>query len=250
MRRACSRSRLFDMNKEQRTGDSVIIRAEGLEKIYGYGRNALKVLKGISFEIMKGEIISIVGPSGAGKSTLLNLIGGLDSFQKGSLTVLGEHLAGFSVEALSDFRNRYIGFIFQLHNLLSEFTALENIMMPLMIRRTKKSEAKAQAEVLLERFNLSDRAGHKPPELSGGECQRVAVARAIVTKPGILLADEPTGNLDRANSRMLTDLLLELGREQKTTIIIVTHDKDIAARTENTITLIDGNIQMAGGPSG
>jgi len=223
--------------------DSIIVKAENLEKIYGYGRNALRVLKGISFDILKSEIISIVGPSGAGKSTLLNLIGCLDFFQTGNLQVLGKDVTNLSVEALSGFRNRHIGFIFQLHNLLPEFSALENVMMPLLIRRTKKNDAREQAFALLERFNLTDRVDHKPSELSGGECQRVAVARAIVTKPDILLADEPTGNLDRANSQMLTEMILELGRERDTTIVIVTHDRDIAARTEKTITLIDGNIQ-------
>src|SRR5208283_5218832 len=160
----------------------------------------------------------------------------LDSFQSGSLQILGKDISNLSAEALSGFRNWHIGFIFQLHNLLPEFNALENVMMPLFIRRTNKQDAKAKALALLERFNLSERVNHKPSELSGGECQRVAVARAIVTRPDILLADEPTGNLDRANSQMLTNMLMEMGRELDTTIVIVTHDKDIAARTEKTIT--------------
>jgi ABC-type lipoprotein export system ATPase subunit len=221
----------------------IIVRADNLEKIYGYGRSALKVLKGVSLEMSKGEIISIVGPSGAGKSTLLNLIGCLDTFQRGSMMVMGRDVTNMSVEDLSGFRNRHIGFVFQFHNLLPEFTALENIMIPLMIRRVKKNEARERAMHLLERFNVADRTSHKPPEMSGGECQRIAVARGIVGKPDILLADEPTGNLDRANSRMLTDILLELGKEENTTIVIVTHDRDIAARTEKTITLIDGKIE-------
>ena len=231
------------MNKDGMIVNDVIVKADNLEKIYGIGRNSLRVLKGISLEIGKGEIISIVGPSGAGKSTLLNLIGCLDFFQNGSLAVLGKDLSNLSVEDLSGFRNRHIGFIFQFHNLLPEFTALENIMIPLMIRRVKKREAKERAYPLLQKFNLTDRARHKPSELSGGECQRVAVARAIIGKPDILLADEPTGNLDRANSNMLTDMLLELGKEEGTTIVIVTHDRDIAARTGKTITLIDGRIE-------
>jgi len=221
----------------------MVIRADGLEKIYGYGRSALTVLKGISLEIRKGEIISIVGPSGAGKSTLLNLIGCLDMFQGGRLAVMDRDVTDLSVEALSGFRNRHIGFVFQLQNLLPEFTALENIMMPLLIRRVKKSEARERAMRLLRRFNIEDRAHHKPAEMSGGECQRAAVARAIVGDPDIILADEPTGSLDRANSQMLVETLFEIGKERDATIVIVTHDSGIASRTERTISLIDGRIE-------
>ncbi len=221
----------------------MVIRADGLEKIYGYGRSALTVLKGISLEIRKGEIISIVGPSGAGKSTLLNLIGCLDMFQGGRLAVMDRDVTDLSVEALSGFRNRHIGFVFQLHNLLPEFTALENIMMPLLIRRVKKSEARERAMRLLRRFNIEDRAHHKPAEMSGGECQRAAVARAIVGDPDIILADEPTGSLDRANSQMLVETLFEIGKERDATIVIVTHDSGIASRTERTISLIHGRIE-------
>lgn len=221
----------------------VVIHAEHIEKIYGYGRSALPVLRGVSLKVRRGEILSIVGPSGAGKSTLLNLIGCLDSFQGGSLSVLGRDVTDLSVEDLADFRSRHIGFVFQLHNLLPEFTALENVMIPLMIRRVSKRRARKAAMEILERFDIASRAHHRPAELSGGECQRVAVARAIVGEPDILLADEPTGNLDRANSRQLTDMLLELGREKGATIIIVTHDREIASRTERTITLVDGMIE-------
>ena len=221
----------------------VVIRADGLEKIYGYGHSALTVLKGVSLEIIKGEIISIVGPSGAGKSTLLNLFGCLDMFQGGRLSVMDRDVTDLSVEALSGFRNRHIGFVFQLHNLLPEFTALENIMMPLLIRRMKKGEAKERAFSLLRRFNIEDRAHHKPAEMSGGECQRAAVARAIVGDPDIILADEPTGSLDRANSQKLVETLFEIGRERGATIVIVTHDSGIASRTERTISLIDGRIE-------
>jgi lipoprotein-releasing system ATP-binding protein len=231
------------MNEDARMESSVVISAEGVEKIYGFGRSALTVLKNISLDIKKGEIVSIVGPSGAGKSTLLNLIGCLDLFQGGRLTVMDRDVTDLSVETLSGFRNRHIGFVFQLHNLLPEFTALENIMIPLLIRRVKKAEAKDRAYGLLRRFNIADRAHHKPSEMSGGECQRAAVARAIVGDPDIILADEPTGSLDSANSRMLVETLFEIGKERSATIVIVTHDSGIASRTERTIRLIDGMIE-------
>jgi len=222
--------------------NDVIIQAENVEKFYGSGHAALQVLKGVSLSINRGEIVSIMGPSGAGKSTLLNLVGCIDNFQKGSLSILGNDISSLSVEDLSGFRNRHLGFIFQLHNLLPEFSALENCMMPLLIRRVSRHEAREEAFELLKRFGLEDRADHKPGELSGGECQRVAVARAIIGKPDIILADEPTGSLDSVNSQNLTEILLELGRENDITIVIVTHDHSIAAMTERTISIIDGRI--------
>lgn len=220
-----------------------IIKIKNLEKTYGQGRNMLRVLKGISLEIGKGENIAVVGPSGAGKSTLLNIIGCLDGFQNGNLEVMSRDISHLSVEDLSSFRNHHIGFIFQLHNLLAEFTAVENVMIPLLIRRTKKSEARERAMVLLDKFGLTDRAHHKPGKLSGGECQRIAVARAIVGEPDIILADEPTGSLDTENSMMLTNTLFKLGSESNTTVVMVTHDTRIAAMTERTITLVDGEIK-------
>ena len=219
-----------------------IIKAEHIEKIYGFGENALQVLKGVSLEIERGEVVSIVGPSGAGKSTLLNLMGCIDTFEKGTLSVMGQDVSNLSIEDLSLFRNRHLGFIFQLHNLLPEFSALENCMMPLLIRRVRRDEARERATVMLTRFGLEDRLDHKPPELSGGECQRVAVARAIIGEPDIILADEPTGSLDSVNSRNLSSMLLQLGKEQGSTVIIVTHDKEIASMTERTISIIDGRI--------
>ncbi len=220
-----------------------IIKVENLEKVYGRGRNALRVLKNVSLEIKKGEIVSVVGPSGAGKSTLLNMIGCLDSFQAGNVKILGKDISNLSVENLAGLRNKSIGFVFQLHNLLNEFTAHENVMMPLLIKRTKRNLAKKNALDIIESFNLLDRAYHKPMEMSGGECQRIAVARALVCKPDIVLADEPTGNLDSENSRLLIDALLELVRKNQTTVIIITHDRDIAQMTERTITLVDGIIK-------
>ncbi|MBN2401392.1 MAG: ABC transporter ATP-binding protein [Spirochaetes bacterium] len=221
--------------------NSIVVK--DLEKIYGYGRNSLTVLKKISLEINEGEIVSIVGPSGAGKSTLLNMIGCLDSFQSGNVILLGNDISNLNVEDLAGIRNKHIGFIFQLHNLLSEFTAVENVMIPLLINRTGKKNARQKALGLLERFDLLNRADHKPAELSGGECQRIAVARALVGDPDIILADEPTGNLDSINSKVLMDTLLELVHETNNTIIIVTHDKTLAERTNRTITLVDGAIK-------
>jgi len=227
-----------------------IIEISKLQKIYGYGRNELRVLKEIDLTINKGDILSIVGPSGAGKSTLLNIIGCLDGFQSGNLVINGKDVSRLTVEDLSDFRNRYIGFIFQLHNLLPEFTALENVMMPLLIRRVGWKKAKKQALEIIDRFGLVDRAEHKPMEMSGGECQRIAVARSIIGNPDLILADEPTGSLDSENSRNLTNVLFELGRDRNTTIVIVTHDLDIAGMTERTITLVDGEIIRDDGNGG
>ncbi|OPZ38328.1 MAG: Lipoprotein-releasing system ATP-binding protein LolD [Spirochaetes bacterium ADurb.BinA120] len=221
---------------------SAIIKADGIEKVYGTGRNALRVLKGVSLSIGEGEIVSIMGPSGAGKSTLLNVMGCLDGFQSGSLSVLGRELSGLSVEDLSMFRNRHIGFVFQLHNLLPDFTALENVMMPMLIRRDRRQAARAAAISVIERFGMEDRLDHRPGELSGGECQRIAVARAIVGRPDIILADEPTGSLDSENSRVLMNTLFELGRENGATIVVVTHDAGIASITGRTITIVDGSI--------
>ena len=219
-----------------------VILAENIRKIYGSGPGALEVLKGVSLEVLKGEFISIVGPSGAGKSTLLNLIGCLDGFEEGHLEVMGHNVSSKGVDFLSPFRNSHIGFIFQLHNLLPEFTAIENVMMPLLIRRFSKRKAMSRAGEILERFNLQDRLDHKPSDLSGGECQRVTVARAMVGRPDIILADEPTGSLDSVNSIDLMQALFDLGRENDTTVIIVTHDKDIASMTQRTISMIDGKM--------
>ncbi len=222
--------------------NSAIIDIRNVEKTYGSGSSSIKVLKGIDLEINRGEVVAITGPSGTGKSTLLNLIGCLDSFDSGRLTISGTDVSSFEVDELSDFRNRHLGFIFQLHNLLPEFTALENIMMPLLIRRVKHGFAKEKSMELLKRFGLENRAHHKPGEMSGGECQRVAVARAIVGEPDIILADEPTGSLDSKNSMLLLEILLDLCREKEGTAIIVTHDMKIAAMTERVVSMLDGLI--------
>ncbi len=222
--------------------DNIIIDVKGLEKSYGYGRNSIKVLRGIDLEISKGDAVSITGPSGTGKSTLLNMIGCLDNFDKGSLKLAGKDVSSFTVDELSSFRNRHVGFIFQLHNLLPEFTALENVMIPLLIRRTPSKTAREMSMELLKKFNMEDRAGHKPGEMSGGECQRVAVARAIVGEPDLILADEPTGSLDSKNSMILLEILLELCRAKGSTVVIVTHDMKIAGMTQRVIPMLDGLI--------
>ncbi len=222
--------------------NETVVKTAGIEKYYGSGSSTIKVLNNINIEIKRGEIVSIVGPSGAGKSTLLNLIGCLDTFQNGELFLIEKNISKLTVDAMSSLRNSHIGFIFQLHNLLPEFTALENIMMPLLIRRVKKNKAREEALKYLDRFNLTERASHLPSMMSGGECQRIAVARALIGKPDIILADEPTGSLDSANSNNLIDIMFGFANENKTTIMIVTHDKEIASRTGRTIHLKDGGI--------
>lgn len=221
---------------------SNIIEIENLNKYYGYGRNRLHVLSNVNLTVKKGEILSIVGPSGAGKSTLLNCIGCLDSFQSGRLKISNQDLSGLNIEELSGFRNKTMGFIFQLHNLLPEFTAIENIMMPLYIRRMLPGKARKKALDVIDRFGLLDRADHKPSEMSGGECQRIAVARAIVGGPHLVLADEPTGSLDSSNSANLVNILFELARENETTIILVTHDLKIAQKSDRVIQIVDGTV--------
>lgn len=222
--------------------NDVIISINSLVKRYGAGRNTITVLDSLSLQVFRGERVSVIGPSGAGKSTLLNCMGCLDTFQSGLLSINGKEVSGFSIEDLSGFRNKTMGYIFQMHNLLPEFTALENVMLPLLIRRVLPSKARSTALEMLDRLGLAARVSHKPAEMSGGECQRTAVARALVGKPDLILADEPTGSLDTKNSDILIDLLFEYSKESSSTVIIVTHDSAIAARTDRTVTLVDGRI--------
>lgn len=216
-----------------------MIRIENLTKKFG----ELKVLKGVSLTVNKGEVISIVGPSGAGKTTLLQLIGTLDKPTSGKILFNGEDTGKMSSNKLATFRNRHIGFVFQFHQLLPEFTALENIIIPALIAGRKRKEAEADAMELLGLMNLTERAGHKPSEMSGGENQRVAVARALINHPDVILADEPSGSLDSHNKEELHRLFFDLRDKLGQTFIIVTHDDRLASYTDRTIRMVDGMIE-------
>lgn len=215
-----------------------MIDIKGITKSFGN----LQVLKGIDLHINKGEIVSIVGPSGAGKTTLLQIIGTLDKPDSGEITIDGIDVGQLSTKKLSDFRNGHIGFVFQFHQLLPEFTALENIMIPAFIAGSNRSDAKKRAEQLLDFMGLSNRGGHKPAELSGGEKQRVAVARALINNPAVILADEPSGSLDSKNKAELHQLFFDLRDKLGQTFVIVTHDENLATLTDRTIHLKDGQI--------
>ena len=215
-----------------------MIKIEGITKSFGQ----LQVLKGIDLNIGKGEVVSIVGPSGAGKTTLLQIIGTLDRADAGRVIINGTDVSRIKEKELSAFRNREIGFVFQFHQLLPEFTALENVTIPAMIKGVSAHDARRQALDMLKFLGLSDRASHKPSELSGGEKQRVAVARALMNNPSVVLADEPSGSLDTKNKEELHSLFFELRDKLGQTFVIVTHDEGLASQTDRTIHMLDGRI--------
>ena len=218
-----------------------MIKAHDIHKSYG----KLEVLKGVSLEVKPSEVVSIVGPSGAGKTTLLQILGTLSKMDSGSLTIDSEQVGKLGDDALSDFRNRKIGFVFQFHNLLPEFTALENVMIPALIAGRDRSQTEQEAKLLLDMMQLSERTTHKPSALSGGEQQRVAIARALINRPALLLADEPSGNLDSKNREEIHSLFFRLRDELGQTTIIVTHDEKLAKMADRQIVMQDGEIIKA-----
>lgn len=221
-----------------------VIDATGLMRVYREGPAEVRVLEQLSVTMAAGDMLAVVGSSGSGKTTLLNLLGGLDQPDAGTVSVCGQTLAGLSEAALCRLRNRHLGFIYQFHHLLPEFTALENAAMPLLVRGMAPRAAQEQALDLLQRVGLADRLTHKPAQLSGGERQRVAIARALVGKPDLVLADEPTGNLDERTAGQVQELMLELNEQLGTAFLLVTHDRSFARRCQRCLSLHEGKLEQ------
>ncbi len=219
-----------------------ILSAFDIHRVFTTPETLLPVLKGVTLEVKRGEVISVTGPSGVGKSTLLHILGGLDQPTRGEVRIAGRSLSGQSEKSLAQFRNKKVGFVFQFHYLLGDFSALENVMIPMLVAGTKKDIALAQGELLLEQVGLKDRRGHLPRQLSGGEQQRVAVARALANQPEIVLADEPSGNLDTETGRKLHDLLFRLNSANGTTFLIATHNKELAECCQRQVRMVDGKV--------
>lgn len=221
---------------------NTILACEAVCKNYYDGQLNVQVLDNLTLQVDKGQSIGIVGASGSGKSTLLHILGGLDKPTSGRVFLMGQDLSELSQKQLSGLRNRHLGFVYQFHHLLPEFSALENVMMPLLIGKRPKEQARERALLMLEKVGLKDRVQHRPGELSGGERQRAAIARALVTDPACLLADEPTGNLDRKNALNILDMMMELKQELGTALVVVTHDDEMAARFDRVLNMTDGAL--------